>query len=95
MRNIPENSQIKADMVISMSTLSRKLNPGIDDQWGNYGASGYVLLKPGVNIKALRSQAPRLYGQAGRRPGEKEPNVRHALPGTPAKRVPAFHPGKG
>ncbi len=58
MADIPENSQIKADIVVSMATISRKLNPGIDDQWGNYGPSGYLLLKPGVNAKALETKLP-------------------------------------
>jgi putative ABC transport system permease protein len=58
MADISENSQIKADMVVSMSTISRKLNPGIDDQWSNYGPSGYLLLKPGVNAKTFESKLP-------------------------------------
>jgi putative ABC transport system permease protein len=58
MADIPENSQIKVDMIVSMATISRKLNPGIDDQWGNYGPSGYLLLKPGVNAKAFETKLP-------------------------------------
>jgi putative ABC transport system permease protein len=44
MKDIPENSQIKASMIISMNTMTRILNPGLDDEWGGYGANGYVLL---------------------------------------------------
>lgn len=58
MEDIPENSQIKGDLFVSMSTISRKLNPGIDDQWGNYGPSGYLLLKPGVNAKTFEAKLP-------------------------------------
>ncbi len=58
MKDIPENSTIKADMLISMSTLTRKLNPGLDDQWGNYGNSTYVLLKPGTRAADLQAQLP-------------------------------------
>jgi putative ABC transport system permease protein len=56
MKDIPENSQIKASMIISMSTMTQKLNPDLDKQWGNYGASGYLLLKPGVNARALEKK---------------------------------------
>jgi putative ABC transport system permease protein len=58
MKDIPENSTIKADMLVSMSTLTRKLNPGLDDQWGNYGNSTYVLLKPGTHPADLQAQLP-------------------------------------
>jgi putative ABC transport system permease protein len=58
MKDIPENSQIKADMILSMNTLSQRLQRGMDDQWSNYGASSYLLLKPGVNAKALQAKFP-------------------------------------
>ncbi|MBK0381063.1 ABC transporter permease [Mucilaginibacter segetis] len=58
MEDMPENSQIKADMLISMSTLTQKFNKGLDDQWGNYGATSYLLLKPGVNYKSFEAQLP-------------------------------------
>jgi putative ABC transport system permease protein len=58
MKDFPENSQIKADLLVSMSTLTRNFNKGLDDQWGNYGNSTYVLLKPGTNAKALQAQLP-------------------------------------
>jgi putative ABC transport system permease protein len=58
MKDIPENSMIKADMIVSMNTLTRKLNPGLDDQWGNYGNRTYVLLKPNANASAFEKQIP-------------------------------------
>ncbi|KAA8484448.1 putative ABC transport system permease protein [Arcticibacter tournemirensis] len=58
MKDIPENSQIKADMLVSMSTLTENFNRGLDDQWGNYGASAYILLKPGTDAKALERKFP-------------------------------------
>ncbi|QHS57278.1 FtsX-like permease family protein [Mucilaginibacter sp. 14171R-50] len=58
MKDIPENSQIKADMLISMSTLTQRFNKGIEEQWGNYGATTYLLLKPGVNAQVLQSKFP-------------------------------------
>lgn len=58
MQDMPENSQVKADMLISMSTLSKRFNPGLDEQWGSYGSSAYLLLKPGTNAKALEAKFP-------------------------------------
>jgi putative ABC transport system permease protein len=58
MKDIPENSHIKADVIVSMSTVTQKFNQGLDSQWGNYGAAAYFLLKPGVNAKALEAKFP-------------------------------------
>jgi putative ABC transport system permease protein len=58
MKDIPENSTIKADMIVSMNTLSRKLNPGLDEAWGGYGNNTFVLLKPGSNALAFEKQIP-------------------------------------
>jgi len=51
MRDMPENSTIKADMLVSMVTQTQKFNPHLDEQWGNYGNRTFVMLKPGVNAK--------------------------------------------
>jgi len=58
MQDIPENSQIKPDVLVSMSTMTQKFNPRLDTQWGNYGASAYILLKPGINARALQAKFP-------------------------------------
>lgn len=58
MKDIPENSQIKGDLVLSMSTITQKFNAGLDSQWGNYGAQAYLLLKPNTNAKALEKKFP-------------------------------------
>ena len=58
MKDIPENSQIKADMVLSMTTITKQWNKSLDSQWGNYGAQAYILLKPGTNAKNLQSKFP-------------------------------------
>ncbi len=58
MQDIPENSQIQADVIVSMSTYTRKFNPGIDDAWAGYGTNSYVLLKPGTNADAFIKQTP-------------------------------------
>jgi len=58
MKDMPENSTIKADVLVSMVTRTRKFNPHLDDQWGNYGNRTYVLLKPGVNARQLQARLP-------------------------------------
>jgi putative ABC transport system permease protein len=58
MKDIPQNSHIKPDMVASMTTRTQKFNPKLDQQWGNYGAAAYVLLKPASNPKALEKKLP-------------------------------------
>ena len=58
MKDIPENSQIKTDFFVSMSTLTQDLEKGVDDEWGNFGAITYLLLKPGANAAALEKKLP-------------------------------------
>jgi putative ABC transport system permease protein len=58
MKDIPENSQIKADMVLSFSTITMKFDSALDNQWGNYGAQAYFLLTTGTNGKALEKKLP-------------------------------------
>jgi putative ABC transport system permease protein len=61
MQDMPANSQIKADMLISMSSLTEKFNKGLDKQWGNYGATTFLLLKPGTDAKALEKNFRHLW----------------------------------
>jgi putative ABC transport system permease protein len=58
MKDMPENAQFKADVLVSMNSLTQRLNKGLDNQWGNYGAAAYVLLKPGTNAAALQAKFP-------------------------------------
>lgn len=58
MKDIPDNSQIKADVVLSMTTITQKFNQSLDSQWGNYGARAYLLLKPGTSSKSLEKKFP-------------------------------------
>ncbi len=58
MQDLPENSTIKADMLVSMNTMTRKFNPTLNDQWGNYGNTTYVLLRPGASAAAFTKQLP-------------------------------------
>jgi putative ABC transport system permease protein len=58
MKDMPENTLIKGDIVLSMSTITQHWAKGINDQWGNYGPYTYVLLKPGSNAQALQNKLP-------------------------------------
>ena len=58
MKDIPENSQIKGDMFVSMTTMTQRFNKGLDDQWGNFGATTYLLLAPGSTKAALEKKFP-------------------------------------
>lgn len=58
MKDLPENSVVKGDLVLSMSTITQKFNQGLDSQWGNYGAQAYLLLKPAANPRSLEKRFP-------------------------------------
>src|SRR5690606_6100114 len=58
MADMPENTRFKTDMLLSMSTLTQKLNEGLDEQWGNYGAEAFVLLRPGADADRLEGKLP-------------------------------------
>ncbi|HLX67556.1 MAG TPA: ABC transporter permease, partial [Puia sp.] len=57
-RDMPDNTKLKGTMVVSMTTFIQPGPNGLDDQWGNYGPSAFVLLKPGVNARALEAKLP-------------------------------------
>jgi putative ABC transport system permease protein len=59
MKDIPENSHIKADMLVSISTYQSML-PGIEEEWGSYLFSTYLLLAPGADPALLQSGLPAL-----------------------------------
>ncbi len=57
-KDIPENSQIKADMIVSMSSQKQLNGNSLDSQWANFGLTSYLLLRPGANPKNLESKLP-------------------------------------
>jgi putative ABC transport system permease protein len=60
MKDIPLNSHIKADMLVSMATYSRSLQPWVEQDWGSYLYSTYLLLSPGSDPAILQSKLPAL-----------------------------------
>ena len=58
MKDIQENSQIKADMIVSFSSQKQIYGESLDSQWTNFGLTSYLLLKPGTNPKNLQAKFP-------------------------------------
>jgi putative ABC transport system permease protein len=56
MKDIPENSQIRADMIVSMSSLQQISHRSLDSNWTSFNLSSYLLLRPGANPKTLESK---------------------------------------
>ncbi len=53
MKDIPEDSQLKADMIVSMSSQKQIYGESIDSQWTSFNLVSYLLLKPGTSAKSL------------------------------------------
>ncbi len=60
MKDIPENSHIKADMLISMSTYTQSFQPDIEPDWNAFIYYSYLLLEKGANPKKLEAGFPAL-----------------------------------
>ncbi len=58
--DVPKNSHLRFDMLISMSTFLRN-NQGGQDNWGSFYNFTYLLLKPGTNIPALNKKMEDVY----------------------------------
>jgi putative ABC transport system permease protein len=57
MKDMPENTELKADMLLSM--YSHEGNDSSRDQnWGGFGDFSYFLLKPNANAQALEKKFP-------------------------------------
>src|SRR5580658_6166820 len=57
MKDLPGNSVISGDVVVSMSTETMHLNQGLEDSWlwGDYHPVCYLLLKPHTAPRALQT----------------------------------------
>jgi len=58
--DVPQNSHIRFDMLISISTILKGRNIG-QDNWGGFNNFTYVLLKPGVNVEAFNKKLLPMY----------------------------------
>jgi len=57
MKDMPENTELKADLLVSKAT-TKLFNPEEDKHWANFGLWAYVLLKPNVDVHALEKKFP-------------------------------------
>jgi len=60
MKDIPENSHIKTDMLISMSTYTQTFQPDIEHDWNSFIYYSYLLLGKDANPKKLEAAFPSL-----------------------------------
>ena len=57
MKDMPENTELKADMLVSRST-TLLFDPEWDKHWANIGLYTYVLLRPDADAHALEKKFP-------------------------------------
>ncbi len=57
LKNVPENSHLKFDALVSMSTITRE-NPNFNDRWGSNFLNSYFILQPNAKVKALEEKFP-------------------------------------
>lgn len=57
LKNIPENSHLEFDAVVSMVTFSSE-EKGFNDQWGGNWMNTYLWLEPNADVKAMESKFP-------------------------------------
>jgi putative ABC transport system permease protein len=58
--DVPKNSHLRFDMLISMSTILKGVNDG-QDNWGSFNNFTYVLLKPGTSAEAFNKKLIPMY----------------------------------
>ncbi len=58
--DIPQNSHLRYDMLISFSTILKGNNNG-NDNWGSFNNFTYVLLKPGTSAEAFNKKLIPMY----------------------------------
>ena len=59
--DVPHNSHIRFDMLISLSTVLKNFQNNGPENWGNFGNFTYVLLKPGTNAQAFNKKLQEVY----------------------------------
>jgi putative ABC transport system permease protein len=54
--DVPENSHIRFNMLVSYETINASTNNNSETSWGWYDFYSFVLLKPGTDVKALQAK---------------------------------------
>ncbi len=62
-KNIPENSHIQFDILVSFPTIEKLQWWSYTEGWGNFNARNYLLLKEGANPEALKLKVKNLYNE--------------------------------
>jgi putative ABC transport system permease protein len=57
LKNVPENSHMQFDALVSMTTLTSE-NKEFNDRWGSNFLNTYLVLNPNTDIKALEEKFP-------------------------------------
>ena len=57
LKDVPENSHLQFDVLISIPTITRE-NPAFNDRWGGNFLNTYLLLNPGVDIPEMEAKFP-------------------------------------
>jgi putative ABC transport system permease protein len=57
LKNVPENSHLQFNALISITTFTRK-DPEFNNRWGGNFLNTYLHLQPGTSIKALEAKFP-------------------------------------
>lgn len=60
-KNVPSNSQIKFDMLISFATFIDMSDFQYTEGWGNFNVRNYLMLKEGSDAIALGEKVPGMY----------------------------------
>ncbi|WP_282018446.1 ABC transporter permease [Salegentibacter mishustinae] len=60
--DFPENTIVKGDMILSMSTFTRILDPSLQNSWAEFGNSGYLLLQENSNPTIIEEKI-KLYNE--------------------------------
>lgn len=55
MKDIPQNSHINVDMLLSMSTLLKEFQPNMDTRWERFGMYTYLLVQPNADLRKLNA----------------------------------------
>lgn len=59
MRDMPQNSHFRVDVLISMATLLKSWNPGMNQQWSRFGFYTYLLLPEHTDATQLSAKFSR------------------------------------
>ncbi len=61
-KNIPQNSHIQFDMMVSFATFESLVSDfGDEEGWGNINMTNYLLLREGADFEAFKSKATNIY----------------------------------